>query len=49
MSHNQLSGSVVLDAILNVTANVTSLDISSNNFSGAFPDFSNLSNSAVHL
>jgi hypothetical protein len=50
VSHNQLSGAVVIDNIFNLSAyNITTLDLSSNNLSGAFPDLSKLSNSAIQL
>ena len=38
LSHNQLSGAVVIDNIFNLSAyNITTLDLSSNNLAGAFP------------
>jgi len=41
---------VVIDNIFNLSAyNITTLDLSSNNLAGAFPDLSKLSNSAIQL
>jgi hypothetical protein len=48
-SFNHLSGNVLIDSIFNLTISLGTLDLSSNAFTGVFPNLNNFSKSLQYL